>query len=150
MRIRPSKRTRRAALIAVHTVGSSVWLGMLIVLAIAQASTLRDESGLLIALDGTIVSWTLIPTVAIVLCTGLTLAGPWGLAKHWWLLAKSFIAAVLSVAGIAAMLTPIPTFYARCGAVAALGAATVLSVIKPWGKTPFGRPPSKHQRVATG
>jgi hypothetical protein len=120
---------------------------MLIILTTAQAVALRNTTGLLASLDGAIVAWVLIATVALVLCTGLLLANPWGLTQHWWLLVKSFIAAALSVAGLAAMLAPYPTLYARCAAVTALGAATALSVIKPWGRTPFGRPQHRRKTV---
>jgi membrane protein implicated in regulation of membrane protease activity len=89
----------------------------------------------------------------------LALFTPWGLASHWWVLAKCVIAAVLTVAGLLFLVPAIPqiiagsgepsgmqTLIARSVALVLLLAATGLSVVKPWGKTPRGR--QVHKRVS--
>lgn len=126
---------------------------MLIVLLLGECAQLRTHAGpgMLDGLVGGLVAWALVPAVAAVLSTGLILCvrTPWGLTRHWWIMAKCGIAAVLTVTGLTVMLMPVHPFYARCAAVAALGAATVLSVVKPWGRTPFSRStPRRRQPLA--
>ncbi len=103
---------------------------------------------------GALASWVLIPVVFTSLVTGLVLAlsTPWGLVRHWWVLAKCGIALTLTATGLALMLprldriiagdgepVQMQTLLVRSLALILLLAATGLSVIKPWGKTPHGR-----------
>lgn len=135
-----------------HTVGSSVWLGMLITLGIGDVAELHHHGtdGMLDGLAGALIAWVLVPAVALVLCTGLLLAArsSWGLVRHWWMLGKLIIAAALTVYGLAAMLNAVHAPHDRLAAAGALGAAIVLSVVKPWGRTPFA--PLRHRRAIPG
>ncbi|MGH3935796.1 MAG: hypothetical protein ACRDS1_12605 [Pseudonocardiaceae bacterium] len=103
---------------------------------------------------GALASCVLIPVVFISLTSGLVLAlsTPWGLVRHWWVLAKCGIAVVLTTTGLVLMLprldqvvagngepVQLQTLLARSLALVLLLAATGLSVVKPWGKTPHGR-----------
>jgi hypothetical protein len=103
---------------------------------------------------GALASWVLIPVVFTSLVSGLVLAlsTPWGLALHWWVLAKCGIAVALTATGLLLMLprldqivagegepVQIRTLLARSLALVLLLVATGISVIKPWGKTPYGR-----------
>lgn len=133
-----------------------MWLGVLLVLGLADLAELHSHApgGALDGLVGAHIAWILLPTVALVLCSGLILAAcsPWGLVRHWWLVGKLCLAAALSCYGLAAMLVSVHTTYDRLVAAATLGTAIVLSVVKPWGRTPLapmrpgcrgsGRPPA--------
>ncbi|MGH3976212.1 MAG: hypothetical protein ACRDS9_23245 [Pseudonocardiaceae bacterium] len=103
---------------------------------------------------GALASWVLIPVVFISLTSGVVLAlsTPWGLVRHWWVLAKCGIAVALTVTGVLLMLprldqivagdgepVQMQTLLVRSLALIMLLAATGLSVVKPWGKTPHGR-----------
>jgi hypothetical protein len=97
-----------------------------------------------------IACWILIPLVFASLCSGLVLAvgTQWGLARHWWLIAKTGIAAVLTATGVVLILPRLPHLLAgegealqlrtvamRSVALVLLLIATGLSVVKPWGKS---------------
>ncbi|HJT04585.1 MAG TPA: hypothetical protein VJ757_13320 [Pseudonocardiaceae bacterium] len=109
------------------------------------------QAGISIAMAA-IACWILIPLVFASLCTGLILAvgTSWGLSRHWWLIAKSGIAAVLTVTGVVLILPRLSNLLAgegeplqlrtvalRSAALVLLLVATGLSVVKPWGKTRF-------------
>jgi hypothetical protein len=142
-------RTTRIVLIAAHSVGASLWLGVLLVLGLADLAELRSHTGpgVLDGLAGVYIAWLLIPTVALVLCTGLILAAcsAWGLVRHWWLLGKITLAGVLSCYGLAAMLVAVHTRYDRLAAAIALTSAVAVSVLKPWGRTPFATRPGRRE-----
>lgn len=122
-------------------------LAVLVLLDLARLRTPLADRGVLDGDAGTLMSWTLVPTVALVLATGLILAvrSPWGLTRYWWLLAKCALAAALTGAGLILMLTGAHSVGVRCAAVVALLTATVLSVVKPWGRTPFVAAPGRHR-----
>lgn len=145
-------RATRATLIAIHSVGSSAWLGVLLVLGISNLAELRSHTvnGVLDGLTGAYLVWVLVPTVALVLATGLILAAysPWGLVRHWWLIGKLGLTAILTCYGLAVMLAAVHTPHDRLTAAAVLGTATVLSVVKPWGRTPFA--PTRWARRESG
>jgi hypothetical protein len=125
---------------------------MLITLVLVDiAGRHSSPSGDVTLLDGTagaLISWTLVPTVGLVLSSGLVLSArsSWGLAQHWWLLTKMAIAAVLTVSGLALMLAHRDILPARIAAVGALMTATALSVLKPWGRRNRVRPPRHRLR----
>jgi hypothetical protein len=134
------------------------WLGLdgaLVALEITGLSTANPESRAGIgAAMAVIACWVLIPVVFASLASGLVLAlsTPWGLGRYWWVLVKCGIAGALTGAGLAFLLPQLPalvaggsepagiqTLIARALALVLLLAATGLSVVKPWGKTPRGR-----------
>ncbi len=134
------------------------WLGLdgaLVALEIAGLSTANAEirAGIGAAM-AVIACWVLIPVVFASLASGLVLAlsTPWGLGRYWWVIAKCGIAGALTAAGLTFLLPQLPalvagggeaagiqTLIGRALALVLLLAATGLSVIKPWGKTPRGR-----------
>ncbi len=138
----------------VHVVASAGWLGLDGALVALEVTGLHSgdpavRAGIVVAM-AVIACWVLIPVVCASLCTGLVLAlgTSWGLARHWWLVAKSGIAVVLTATGVALTLPRLPevlagegepaqalTLAARSVALALLLTATGLSVVKPWGKT---------------
>lgn len=151
-------RRARAVVLTVHIVMSVGWLGLdgaLVALEVTGLSTVHPavRAGIATA-TGVIACWVLLPVVFSSLVSGLVLAlsTPWGLARHWWVIAKCGIAAVLTAAGLLFLVPRLPqiaagggepagmqTLVARSVALVLLLAATGLSVVKPWGKTPRGR-----------
>jgi hypothetical protein len=154
--VRRLPRRVRAALLTVHVAASAGWLGLdgaLVVLEVIGLNSADQalQTGISIAMAA-IACWILIPLVFASLCTGLVLAvgTSWGLARHWWLIAKAGIAAVLTVTGVVLILPRLSnlvvgdgeplqlrTVAMRSVALVLLLVATGLSVVKPWGKTGF-------------
>jgi hypothetical protein len=151
-------RRARAALLTIHVAVSVGWLGLDGALVALEVTSLTSGDptvqGGIAAAMGALASWVLIPVVFTSLVSGLVLAlsTPWGLVRHWWVLAKCGIAVTLTAAGLALMLprldqvvtgdgepAQLQMLLARSLALVLLLAATGLSVIKPWGKTRHGR-----------
>ncbi|GLH96606.1 hypothetical protein [Phytohabitans aurantiacus] len=158
-----SQRARRIWLTA-HVGFSVGWLGVALtmtVLAIigwtADSHAMRHGAYELLHVIDLAVA---IPSMALSITTGLviSLRTKWGLVKHWWVLAKFAISVSIPlVAGTVesaladelALRTADPAgqpgatgvaLVACLGAfTAALWAATILSVVKPWGRTPWWR-----------
>jgi hypothetical protein len=151
-------RRLRVALLTVHIVMSVGWVGLLgalvamEVIALATVNPL-ERAGIATAMAAMTV-WVLVPVVFASMTSGLVLAlfTPWGLTRHWWVLAKCGIAVVVTVVALALLLPqlhqiiagdgePIQmlTLIARSAALLLLLVATGLSVVKPWGKTPRAR-----------
>lgn len=151
-------RRARAALLTVHVAVSVGWLGLdgaLVALEVTALATGDPvvQGGIATAM-GVLVSWVLVPVVFTSLVSGLVLglSTPWGLVRHWWVIAKCGIAIALATSGLLLMLprldqvaavdgepVQVQTLFARSLALVLLLAATGISVIKPWGKTPHGR-----------
>ena len=147
-------RRLRAALLVVHVATSAGWLGLDAALVALDVIGLNSgdpvvRAGVVVAMT-VIACWVLIPVVCASLCSGLVLAlgTSWGLARHWWLVAKSGIAVVLTATGVALTLPRVTgvlageaepvqalTLAARLVALGLLLTATGISVVKPWGKT---------------
>jgi hypothetical protein len=141
-------------LLTVHVAASAGWLGLdgaLVVLEVIGLNSADPalRTGISVAMTA-IACWVLVPLVFASLCTGLVLGlgTSWGLARHWWLVAKSGIAAVLAVTGVVLMLPRLSQVLAgegepiqlkmlalRSFALVLLLIATGISVVKPWGKT---------------
>ncbi|MGH3822419.1 MAG: hypothetical protein ACRDRA_06215 [Pseudonocardiaceae bacterium] len=141
-----------------HISVSVGWLGLDAALVALEVTSLgtgdpRARAGIAAA-TAVMVSWVLVPVVFTSLVSGLVLAlsTPWGLVRYWWVLIKCAIATVLTAAGLMLMLprlhqiiaadaeqAQMETLIGRSIALALLLAATGLSVVKPWGKTPHGR-----------
>lgn len=154
--VRRLPRRVRAALLTVHVAASAGWLGLDGALVVLEVIGLHSDdpalqTGISIAMAA-IACWILIPLVFASLCSGLVLAvgTQWGLARHWWLIAKSGIAVVLTATGVALILPRLPhvlvgegeplqlrTVAMRSVALVLLLIATGLSVVKPWGKSRF-------------
>ena len=144
----------RSSLLTVHVAASAGWLGLdgaLVVLEVIGLNSADPalRTGISVAMAA-IACWVLIPLVFASLCTGLILGlgTSWGLARHWWLVAKSVIAAVLAATGVVLMLPRLSQLLAgegepiqlrtlalRSVALVLLLLATGISVVKPWGKT---------------
>ena len=151
-------RRARTALLTMHVAVSVGWLGLdgaLVALEVSGLST-SDPSGRagIAAAMAAIVVWVLVPVVFCSLVSGLVLAlsTSWGLVRYWWILVKCGISAALTASGLLLMLPRLhqiidgdaepvgmQMLIGRSIALALLLAATGLSVIKPWGKTPHGR-----------
>jgi hypothetical protein len=164
--VRRLPRRVRTALLVVHVATSAGWLGLDGALVALQVTGLHSgdpaaRPGIAIAMAA-IACWVLIPVVFAALCSGLVLAlgTPWGLARHWWVLAKSGIAVVLTTTGAALMLPHLPpvfageselggvqTLAARSVALVLLLAAMGLSVVKPWGKVGLAGARGTHPTV---
>lgn len=151
-------RRARAAVLTIHVAVSVGWLGLDGALVALEVTGLSAGDpvvqGGIAAAMGALASWVLIPVVFISLTSGLVLAlsTPWGLVRHWWVLVKCGIAVTLTATGLLLMLprldqvvagdgepVQVQTLLARSLALVLLLAATGLSVVKPWGKTPHGR-----------
>jgi hypothetical protein len=156
---RLSRRSRKA-LLTMHVAVSVGWFGLdgaLVALEVTGLTTADpiERTGIAAAMTA-IVLWVMMPVVFGSLVSGLVLAlsTPWGLVRHWWVLIKCGIAAVLTATGLTLMLPRLhqiiagqaeparmETLIERSMALALLLAATGLSVAKPWGKTPHWRWP---------
>ncbi len=151
-------RRARSALLTVHIAVSVGWLGLdgaLVALEVTGLGTGNpgERAGIAAAMSA-IVVWVLVPVVFSALVSGLVLAlsTPWGLVRYWWVLIKCGIAGALTATGLVLLLPRLDQIIAgvaepvgmgmligRSIALALLLAATGLSVMKPWGKTPHGR-----------
>ena len=151
-------RRARTALLTAHIAVSVGWLGLdgaLVALEVTGLGTGNpgERAGIDAAMAALVI-WVLVPVVAASMVSGLVLAltTPWGLVRYWWVIIKCGIAGVLAATGLVLMLphlhqviigeAPPVGMQLLIGRAIALGlllAATGLSVIKPWGKTPHGR-----------
>ena len=155
------------ALLTTHIVVTGIWLGLaaakLFLVVYAMTSPAGLAGPLVTAAAMVIVAF---PPLAIATTgTGvvLSLGTNWGLVQHTWVLVKLGLAVGVVVSGIrfaerfgapsiaaaiapgsgneaAAAITALATPLIVLGVIHALmlGAATVISVYKPWGKTWFG------------
>jgi DMSO/TMAO reductase YedYZ heme-binding membrane subunit len=168
-----SRGTRRFAL-TTHVTTSVGWLGAVAAfLALALAGLTSPDAELVRAAYQAmaVIGWVVIVPLAVAsLVTGIiqSLGTAWGLFRQWWVVAKLVITVpatilllvhmppISHVASVAAEGTLSPTdlsdlriqFVAQ--AIAALGVlvvATVLSVYKPRGRTPYGRRRHREQRA---
>lgn len=147
-------RVHKLALTA-HILGSVGWFGIALLVAfcaVAAAST--NDSALSEALLRTIETapWLSIPVGLIAVSTGvvLSLGTTWGLVRHWWVVAKILIAVAVIVTdalvvGSAAHQAvvngnaPSELYDPTIAHVVVLAVATLLSVLKPRGRTPWNR-----------
>jgi hypothetical protein len=160
-----ARGVRNLALLA-HVTSSVGWFGAVagfFALAIIGLTGVDTQTvrGAYIALE--LIGWlVIVPFCLASLATGLvqSLITPWGLLRHYWVVAKLVIAVLATglltlhmrpvsyVAGIAAMttLSPLDLRPMRIQLIAdaafamvALTVATALSIYKPQGLTPYGR-----------
>ena len=165
--VRRVSRPVHKLLLAAHVVVSGTWLGIAfakIVLGVAAVtSNVPDASGpLYLAMEAVNVAFP--PAAIATLVTGvlLSMGTKWGLLQYYWVATKLVLTVGVVVTGIALVDRLIQrsvsapsagdgTILGVASAPAALlislsvahvlmlGVATVLSVYKPLGRTPFGR-----------
>lgn len=156
-----SPRLRKFAL-AAHIVFSVGWLGAIVpylALTVAGLTSHDTQMARSAFLSMEVIGWfVIIPFSLAALLSGLVqaLGTQWGLFRHWWVLAKFaltiFATAILllhmrDVSRVARMakettLTSAdfrPELIHAAGGLLVVLAATMLSVFKPWGMTPYGR-----------
>jgi hypothetical protein len=155
----------RKSVLTAHIVSSVGWLGAVAAfLTLATAGLTSTDAALVrgayVSMD--VITWYLIvPASFASLATGIagSLATPWGLFRHYWVLIKLLITVAatallmlhtrpigyMAQAAAEATLAPTELHAVRlqlmvdaCAALGALLVATVLGVYKPRGTTPFG------------
>jgi hypothetical protein len=151
-RVHLGRRGRRGLLVT-HVLSSVGWFGVavmvLFLFLVAGSSATADARTVYRVIETSL--WISVPAAAVSGVTGvvLGLGTPWGLAKHWWVVLKeiAFVPLVLTDllvvgpsvhdaargASSGGMLQPV---VAHC---VVLALATVVSVLKPFGRTPRGR-----------
>lgn len=154
----------RAAALTVHITSSVGWLGAVVVfLVLAVAGLVGTDPAAVRAayLVMELIGWAvLVPFSAVSLLSGLVqaLGTGWGLVRHYWVLVKLLITVLatailllyvptLGALALAAVdpgrddpfRSPSPVLHAGAALILLL-LATVLSVVKPAGRTGFGRP----------
>lgn len=159
-------RVRKFAL-TLHVIFSVGWLGAVLAylpLAITGLTSVDAERVRAAYLAMEQIGWfVIVPLCLASLLTGLvqSLGTEWGLFRHYWVIAKLILALISTlilmthmpvvsrVARMAAEKTlPIASpavmriqlIVHAAGGLLVLIAITALSVFKPWGRTPFGRP----------
>jgi len=146
-------RAHKVALTA-HILTAVGWFGIAVVVAFCGlAAAASDDRVLASALYRTMETapWLSIPVRLAAVATGvlLGLGTSFGLVRHWWVVVKIVIAAAVIVTdavlvghvahdAVAGRVGP-PLYGSTVAHVVVLGVATVLSVFKPRGRTPWGR-----------
>lgn len=157
----------RKAVLVVHVAVSVGWLGIaavMIILGIVLRHTqdpaiTRGGYQMMAVLDDGIV----IPVALLTLTSGIVsgLSSNWGVLKYYWILAKLGLVLLAMANGFfflhtwtgqalahAADAHPVRglLIVGNLAAFALLAAATVLSIYKPWGRTPRGRRQTVHRQ----
>jgi hypothetical protein len=152
-RLQLGKRPRRGLLIA-HVLSSVGWFGaagmVLFLLVLAQGSSeVTFAHSLYRAVETSL--WLTLPLAAVSALTGFVLGfgTPWGVAKHWWVVIKEVALIPLVVTDLLVVAPsvhdaargtstgrPLDAAIAHC---VVLALATIVSVVKPFGRTPRGR-----------
>jgi hypothetical protein len=136
----------RKVLLSVHVMASVALLGISaaqLALAIAAVTGDAEAASTVYRLMLAVVHAVTIPLAVLTLASSIALGRltKWGLFEYWWVIAKS----VLFVGAVVAAVTLLrPALSGGAGSpvplivlplqVVAFGAATVLSVFKPWGR----------------
>jgi hypothetical protein len=140
----------RKAVLSVHVMASVALLGIVaaqLTLAVLAAVGSTADTPTVYRLMLSIVHGVTIPAAAITLGTSLVLGlrTRWGLFRYWWVIVKTVLFAGAVATAITVLrpaleagaagggVTPTPPAVLTAQLVA-FGAATVLSVVKPWGK----------------
>ncbi len=169
-RPRLAPRWRKAALVA-HILSAAAWVGvdvLVAVLVVIGMTAGPQTAGLAYQALGSFVVGPMLTAALCTSATGLLLGWGtrWGLVRYWWVLVKLVITVVLTVlvvVALAPMMPDVVTHGERLAAgepltgdvgdlvfppvvsLAALSAATVLSVFTPWGRIRRHR---RHRRPA--
>jgi hypothetical protein len=153
--VQPLPRRVRQIWTILHVVSSVGWLGVLVAsLALCVAALGTDDPALAAALHKAVATLSdvfFLPATLLVLLTGVVLGvgTKWGLVRFYWVLAKLVIALVLLLAAnlvLAARVRTSPVDgMSLVGAFSVLTLiavlATVLSILKPWGRVNWRRLP---------
>ncbi|WP_232265565.1 DUF2269 domain-containing protein [Streptomyces pactum] len=168
-------RPARRALLAGHIAASVSWLGLslcLLVLGITGAATDSPGTGAAAYRAMKIFGdWLIVPVSLLTLTSGvvLSLGTPWGLARYRWVWTKFWLTLATTGASIFALRSGIdhaaaevdrlrageavPLFADLVAAPAVSTSAylfmTVISVLKPWGRTARGRRPGPRTTATT-
>jgi len=156
----------RKLALTTHIIFSVGWLGAVVAyLALAIVGLTSNDAPIVRAtyISMELIGWfVIVPFSLATLLAGLveSLGTQWGLIRHWWILAKFLLTtgativlmwhmpAVSRMSDVAAETTLSITDFRALriqllvhaeGGLLVLLAATVLSVYKPWGMTPYGR-----------
>ena len=151
-RLHLPKRGRRALLVA-HVLSSVAWFGVagfVLFLALLARSTGDPEFARAVYRTVETSIWLSVPTAVVSGLTGLVLGlgTPWGVAKHWWVVLKEIAFVPLIVTDLL-VVGPAAHDLARGGSgsfleptighCVLLALATVISIVKPFGRTPRGK-----------
>lgn len=156
----------RKLLLILHVTSSVGWLGAVAAfLALAIVGLVGDDAQNVRAAYlamGPITSFVIVPLAVASLLVGIvqSLATPWGLIRHRWVVAKLVLTALATgllllhrhPIATAVQMASVPTFNAEdlghlriqlvadaSAAVVVLVATTVLAIYKPWGRTKWGK-----------
>jgi hypothetical protein len=147
------RHPRRVALIA-HVLSSVGWFGVaaLVLFLLAAAEATGDDAlarSLTRAVETSV--WLSVPLGLASAATGIVLGlgTKWGVVRHWWVVAKEVAVVPLVVTDLLVVAPTArdagaghPTGRLLDPAIAhcvVLALATIVSVVKPFGKTPIGR-----------
>jgi hypothetical protein len=163
-RFRLRRRAHKVALTA-HILTSVGWFGVAFAVAFCGIGAVAtNDPNVSRALYRVIevAPWLSIPTGLGAFATGilLSLGTTYGLVRHWWVITKIVIAAAVVVTDAVlvgrvaadAVLTnhaSAPLYGSTIAHVVVLAAATVLSVFKPWGRTPWRATMQDTRRAAS-
>jgi hypothetical protein len=145
--VQPLPRPVRQVWTILHVVCSVGWLGVLVAsLALCVAALSTDDPTRATALNTAVASLSdtfFLPGTLLVLVTGVVLGmgTKWGLVRFYWVLTKLVIALVLLVVANLVLADELTTgAFSLLTLLASL--ATVLSILKPWGRVNWRRAPA--------
>jgi hypothetical protein len=156
------RRTRQSVLV-LHIVSAGAWIGIDVIVAVLVLTGWFGDDpgtrGLAYRALSEFVVWPMLTAGLVCLATGLLLgmATKWGLVRYWWVLVKLVLNLVLCTlvlvalqpgmgdvgaygTELAAGADPDPArvsdlFFPPAVSLTTLSIATVLAVMKPWGRT---------------
>lgn len=151
----PLSRGPRRLLLTTHVMASVGWLGLTLGLLTLGAEGLATPDPSVYRSIRVLVDWPVLVVSLLSLTTGVALSAgtPWGLLRHWWVVAKLALTLVATGLSVFALRPLAHTAAATLGgggsgtdlvvapsvALVVYGTATALSVYKPRGRTPFVR-----------
>jgi hypothetical protein len=166
--MRLSPRWRKAAL-TVHVVTAVGWLGVdLVLLTFGIAGLAGADPGLVYPAQSLIGRALFTPLSVLVwlVAVGTALVTPWGLLRHWWVVAKLVLTSLMLVlvltllypglteagdlAGALPRADRVNMVVAPAVSTTLLLVATVLSTYKPWGRVRSAAAPSRPRRSPAG
>ncbi|MER7481815.1 DUF2269 domain-containing protein [Streptomyces sp. NPDC126510] len=157
-------RPARRAVLVVHVTASASWLGLS--LGLLALGTTAASDGSAVTVEASVramklfADWLLIPVALLTLLSGLVLSlgTVWGLARYRWVYTKFWLTLATTTAtvfalrpGVNSAVTavaaggPLPdagdVLFGPVVSLSAYVFMTVISVLKPWGKTRRGKRP---------